>query len=250
MENHVRSAQSASTAVKAPSGGDQQIIERFLLNWMPFAMLPPGSRARTSILRFVAADTLEDRERAIRYASVLFRLQEQYRELGILRTDRAVDPFRDLLAIPRPQMAVNTRQGDTQELCHLLQWAFEFGRHPVAPQHHAARTFLRDLLALQPGGPYMKYCIYPNAIPFSGGGKTHEEMAREFVATGLGGGLPQCGGALYRIAPLRFTFDMSSTAFRTSLRPEGVRQAILRWVRATGGDEQRIALDYVSAAQA
>jgi len=249
METQVRSAQSASTPLRAPASGDPQIIERFLLNWMPFAMLSPGSRARTSILRFVAADSQEDRERALRYASVLFKLQEQYTELGILRTDRPADPFRDLLACSQPQMAIDIRQGDTQELCHLLQRAFEFGRHLVAPQHQAARTFLREFLALQPGGPYMKYCIYPNGIPFSGGGKTHEEMAREFVATGLGGGLPQCGGALYRIAPLRFTFDMSSTAFRTSLRPEGVRQAILRWVRTTGADEQKVTLDYVSAAQ-
>jgi hypothetical protein len=225
---------------RAVASSDDQVIERFLSNWMPFAMLPPDSRARTSVLRFVTAESQEERKRALRYASLQYRLQDQYSELGVLRTDRPSDAFRELLALSLEQIALDIRQGDTQEFCYLLQRAFEFGRQPVPPQHNAARQFLREFLALQPGGPNMKYCIYPNGIPFSGGGKTHEELAREFVATGLGGGLPQCGGVIYRIEPLRFTFDMSSTAFRTSIRPEGVRQAILRWIRTTGGDEQRL----------
>lgn len=247
METSVRSAQATTAVLRPASGSDGNTIERFLRNWMPFAMLPPGNRARSSILRFVAAESQEDRALELRYASILYRLHEQYAELGMLLADRPADSFRQLMAMSREQIALDIRQGDAQEFCYLLQRAFEFGRQPVPPQHTAARQFLREMFALQPGGTYLKYCIYPNGIPFSGGGKTHEEMAREFVATGLGRGLPLCGGAIYRIEPYRFTFDMSSTAFRTSLRPEGVRQAILRWVRTTGGDEQRLALTYESA---
>jgi hypothetical protein len=222
---------------------DQQAIDRFLLNWMPFAMLPPGSRARTSIMRFLSADVPDDRVRAMEYASPLFRLQRQYRALGILRTDRAFDPYTELLGITPQKMAIAIRQDNTAELLGLIQRVFEFGRYPVPPQHQAARTFLLELWGLQSGGPNMKYCLYANGVPYSGGGKTHEEMARQFVASGLGNGLPQCGGLIYRTSDLGFHFDVSSTAFRASVQLEGVRHAILRWIRAAGADETRLSFE-------
>ena len=211
-----------------------------MLNWMPFAMLPPGSRVRTSIMRFLAAETPDDRARAMEYASSLYKLHRIYKELGILRMERAYDPYTELLGLSFQKMAIAIRQGNTQELLGLLQRAFEFGRHPVPPQHQAARTFLLELWALQSGGSNMKYCIYANGIPYSGGGKTHEEMARQFVATGLGNGLPLCGGLIYRTEELAFQFDISSTAFRASVQPEQVRHAIMRWIHATGADESKV----------
>jgi hypothetical protein len=239
MESSVRSAQSVQTF---GGGNDHQVIDRFMLNWMPFAMLPPGSRARTSIMRFLAAETPDDRARALEYASTLYRLQRHYKDLGILRTERAYDPYTELLGLTRQKMAIAIRQGNTTEMLGLLQRAFEFGRNPVPPQHHAARTFLLEFWSLESGGPNMKYCIYANGIPYSGGGKTHEEMARQFVATGLGNGLPLCGGLIYRIEDLVFQFDVSSTAFRANVQPEQVRHAILRWIHATGADETKVKL--------
>ena len=233
------------TQVDTEGSSDRQIIDRFMQNWSPFATLPPGSRARTSIVRFLSANSAEDRARALEYASPLSRLRRTYNELGILRTGRAFDPYSELLELTPQKMADAIRQGATQALQTLLQQGFEFGRHPALPQHQAARTFLLEFWALQTGGPNMKYCIYASGVPYSGGGKTHEEMARQFVSAGLGSGQPQCGGLIDRVGDLAFQFDISSTAFRTSMRPEEVRQVIVRSIRATGADETKVTLRHL-----
>lgn len=211
-------------------------------SWAPLSALPQGSRLRNGVLRFVAAASQDERTKALEGASALFKLKRIYETLGIQRADRASDPFAELLAWSREQIAASIRTGNPQDVLALLQRAFEFGRLQVPPQSEAARTFLLEFWALPARGPNMKYCIYPNGIPYSGGGKTHEEMARKYVADGLGSGQPVCGGVIYRSEPLAFTFDISSTAFRNSLQPDGVRQAIGRWIRTTGGDEQKVAL--------
>ncbi len=228
---------------EAADKSDQQVIEQFMGNWAPLASLPQGSRRRNGVLRFVAAASQEERSKALESASIPFKLRRHYEALGILRPDRPSDPFGELLALSREQIAAAIRQGKPQDMLALLQRGFEFGRQPVPPQTEAARTFLLEFWALPPKGPNMKYCIYPNGIPYGGGGKTHEEMARKFVADGLGSGNPVCGGVIYRTDPLAFTFDISSTAFRTSMQPDGVRQAIVRWIRTTGGDEQKVVLN-------
>lgn len=221
---------------------DRQVIDRFMQSWPPFAALPPGSRARTSVTRFLAATSDEERARALEYASSLSKLQRTYKELGILRLDRAFDPYSGLLELTPQKMAEAIRQGKLPELQKLLQHGFEFGKHPVLPQQLAARTFLLEFWSLRVGGTNMKYCIYAGGIPYSGGGKTHEEMARQFVSTGLGNGQPLCGGLIERTGDLAYQFDISSTAFRTSTRPEEVRKVILRSVRSTGADETKVIL--------
>jgi hypothetical protein len=224
--------------------GDQQVIDRFMQNWTPYSTLRPGNRARTSLARFLAAATREDRARALEYASALSRLQRIYGELGILRTGRAFDPYAELLELTAQKFADAIRQGHHPEWLTLLQHAFEFGKHPVLPPQQAARTFLLEFWALRVSGPTMKYCIYINGVPYSGGGKTHEEMARQFVHDGLGSGSPMCGGQINRTDDLVFEFDVGSTAFHTSMRHEEVRQVILRSIHATGGDETRVTLKH------
>jgi len=247
MENQVKSAQSGPVGAEADGAGDKAAIERFLQGWAPFGALPPGSRARTSLLRFLAAQAQEERQRALQYASPLYRIQSQYEKLGILRADRPADPFAELLSLEREKLALAIRQGTAQDLLALLQRAFEFGRTPVPPAQQAARTFLQEFWSLQAHGPNMKYCLYPSGIPYSGGGKTHEEMARQFVSDGLGGGQPQCGGQIARDTPLDFTFDLSSTAFRGGSQPDAVRQAVLRSIRATGGDDAKVVLNLLAS---
>ena len=224
------------------SGGDPQVIAQFMGSWAPLSTLPQGSRLRNAVLRFVAAASQDERAKALESGSALFKLQRIYEALSILRLDRASDPFAELLSLSREQLAASIRQGKPQDALARLQRGFEFGRLQVPPQAEAARTFLLELWALAVRGANMKYCIYPNGIPYSGGGKTHEEMARQYVTEGLGSGQPVCGGVIYRIEPLAFTFDISSTAFRNSLQPEGVRQTVARWIRTTGGDEQKVVL--------
>lgn len=244
LESPVSSAQSANAPARAAGDGDREVIERFMLSWAPFATLPLGSRARTSIVRFLAANDAEARARALEYANALFRLRRIYAALGALRTDLAFDPYSAALELTPQAVATAVRQGGAQEILALLQQAFEFGRHPAPPQQQAARTFLLEFWALHVGGTGMKYCIFPNGIPYSGAGKTHEETARQFVALGFGNGLPQCGGSIERTGDLAFQFDIASTAFRSSAKPDGVRQAILRWVRATGADETKVTIHH------
>ena len=244
LESPVSSAQSANATPRANGGSDREVIERFMLNWTPFASLPLGNRARTSLVRFLAADDAQARARALEYANALFRLRRIYAALGILRTDLAFDPYSAALDLTPQAVAAAIRQGVAQEILALLQQAFEFGRHPAPPQQQAARTFLLEFWALHVGGPSMKYCLFPNGIPYSGAGKTHEETARQFVSLGFGNGLPQCGGSIERTGDLAFQFDIGSTAFRSSGSPVGVRQAILRWVRATGADDTKVTLHH------
>jgi len=244
LASPVESKHSAIIPADCEAPTARQVIDRFMQNWVPFATLPPGSRARTSIARFLAASSAEDRARALEYASTQSRLQRTYQELGILRTDRAFDPYSELLELTPQKMAEAIQGNKAREILTLLQHAFEFGRHPALPQQLAARTFLLEFWALSVGGPNMKYCIYANGVPYSGGGKTHEEIAREFVSEGLGNGQPQCGGLIERSGALAFTFDISSTVFRGSVRPDGVRHTFLRAVRATGADETQLTVRY------
>jgi hypothetical protein len=106
-----------------------------------------------------------------------------------------------------------------------------------------------EIWRLEAGGPSMKYAIYPNGIINSGGGKTHEEMAREFVALGYGGGVPQAGGQVFRTGTLTFSFDIGSTAFRgNGIQPANISSAIQRWMRVTGADESKVRLAFRPAA--
>jgi hypothetical protein len=222
--------------------GDTQVIEKFLAGWAPFAQLPADSAVRSALMHFFAADCPEERRQALERVNPASRLLRIYAELGIARN--AGDPAQELLELSPQKMAAAIRQSATQEPLALLQRHFEFGRTPAVPNQQAGRRFLLEFWSLAVGAPAMKYCAYAKGLPFSAGGKIHEEIAREFIRARYGSGNPLCGGSIVRRAPLGFEFDTSTTVFRSGMRPEEVKQGILRSIRATGGDDDKVKLTH------
>ena len=222
------------------AAGDKQVIEKFLAGWAPYAGLGEGSALRSALARFFAAESAAERREALERVNPAGRLYRIYAELGIARAGG--DPTEEVLALSPQTMAAAIRTSATQAPLALVQKHFEFGRTPALPKQQAASRFLLEFWAMTPGGPPLKYCVYAGGLPFSAGGKTHEEAAREFIRAGYGSGNPLCGGLIARRAPLAFEFDTSATVFRSGMRPEEVRQGILRWIRATGGDESKVNL--------
>jgi hypothetical protein len=218
------------------------VIEKFLAGWTPFAQLPAGSPVRSALLRFIAAESPERRREALESANPSGRLLRLYAGLGIAKAGS--DPAAEVLALDAARLAAAIRQSATQEPLGLLQKHFEFGRTPAVPNQQAARAFLLELWGQPVGAPAMKFCVYAKGLPFSAGGKSHEEIAREFLKAGYGNGNPACGGLLVRHAPLAFEFDTSSTVFRSGMRPDEVKQGILRWIRASGGDDEKVKLTH------
>jgi hypothetical protein len=227
----------------APSGTDKQVIDKFFAGWATFVQLPAGP-VRAAVTKFIAAESPEERRSALEAVNPTGRILRAYAEFGILR--EAADPTGEILALSPAKLASAIRASATQEPLGLLQKYFEFGRTPPVPNQQAARTFLQEFLALAIGAPAMKYCIYAKGLPFSAGGKSHEEIARQFVAHGYGSGNPLCGGLIARRQPLIYEFDTSTTVFRSGIRPDEVKQGILKWIRATGGDDEKLALTHVT----
>ncbi len=247
MNYQTKSPSGGAGAPGANSAGEQQAIDKFFAGWAPFAQLPPNSHVRADLTQFLAADSPEARRAALEKANLQCRLLRVYADAGVLRADQA-NGFADVLALTRQKLAEAIRQNNTQEPLGLLQKAFAFGRFPAVPNQQAATTFLLELWALHAGGPSMKYCTYAKGLPFSAGGKTHEEIARVFVSSGYGSGNPLGGGQIARRAAFDFEYDVTCTVFRGGVRPEEVKAGILRWVRATGGDDQKPNLKLVPAA--
>jgi len=231
----------------APSGTDQQVIERFVIGWPPFASLPASSRRRAAVLRFLATESAEERQQVLEANNPTYVLHRVYDALGILRPDRS-DPGAALLAMPRAQVADAVRSSTAAEWLVLLQRSFEFGRHPIAPASHAARLFLLEIWEMLPKGPGQKFCIFTNGIPFSDHGKPHEEIVRVYTQSGYGSGPPMCAGFIYRTAHTDFVFDYGSTTYRSNWPPDEARRAIQRWIRTTGGDEKKVGFNYKPAA--
>ena len=224
----------------------RQTVRTFLEGWRTFAQLPPGNPARRNVTRFIETDDAEARQEILARQSLLYRLQQVYGRLGMQREDGAGTKglFRELIHMPLAEMARAVATGRRKDFAELLQGGFEFGRGAPEPRIMAVRRFLLELFALPVLGGGMKYSIYPNGVLYSGGGLTHEEMARKFNELGLGQGNPLGGGEIQRPAELAFIFDVASTAFVTVMKPEFVRESLLRWVRLTGGMEERIAFDH------
>ncbi len=235
----VTTVQTAMTTSSGP-------LSQALALWKPWAQLPPGSEVRQAIEDFLMATTCERRCAALERGNPLFRLHNIYRELEILRADpgEKAREFSTLLATASSDLQSAVRGSGSPGLLALLQQCFEFGRAATHPKYEAVRLCLLEMWRLDAGGPSMKYALYPNGIVNSGAGKTHEEMAREFVALGYGGGLPQAGGQIFRTGALTFTFDIGSTAFRGSVQPANVVAAIQRWMRATGAEESNVRFTY------
>ena len=237
MEPRIQSP--AGRAPVAPA--DAQLIERFLSAWAPFAELPAGP-LRAALTRFVKAESLEERRAAVETINTAGRILRGYAELGILRDDSSAAT--EILSLSPQALAAAIRSSATQEPLGLLQKWFEFGRSPAVPNQRAARSFLLEFVAMTVGAPAMKYCAYAKGLPFSAGGQSHEQIAREFVALGYGSGNPLCGGLIARRAKLTYEFDTSSTVFRSGMRPDEVKQGILRWIRASGGNDEAITLTH------
>ncbi len=108
----------------------------------------------------------------------------------------------------------------------------------------AARRFLLELWELPVMGLGIKYSIYPNGVPFSAQGMTHDQLAKRFTDLGLGSGRPAGGGELQRKAELEFAYDTASAAFGGRMEPAFVADSVRRWVRLTGGREERVVLQY------
>lgn len=214
-------------------------VKAFLAGWKPFAGLESQLLAG-QVLAFLEAASPERRRNVLARANGLFRLHEIYRELGIFRKGRneRAEQFNRLLEEPTEEIAAAIREGRQKEPLGMLQYCFEFGRHEAPPRHEVMRQFLLTVLGLEVGSVPIKYSLFSGGVLYSGGGKTHDEMARDFARYGLGGA-PMAGGQLTRVQPLQFHYDVSSTAYRSG-EPGQVREALLRAVRATGGDEGRI----------
>jgi hypothetical protein len=231
--------------VTATGGTDREVVERFFAGWAPYAQLAAKDPVRAGIMRFLAAETGDQRRAALDAVNSAGRIYRLYVEMGIARDGN--DPSADAVALSTERLASAIRAGEPKDALGVLQKCFEFGRTPAVPNQRAARTFLLEFLSLAVGGPAMKYCVYAKGLPFSAGGKSHEEVAREFVVDGFGSGNPLCGGLIARRGLLAYEFDTSSTVYRSGMRPDEVRAGILRWVRIAGGDDEKLKLTYSAA---
>ena len=79
---------------------------------------------------------------------------------------------------------------------------------------------------------------------FSAGGKTHDEMAKEFTQRGFGSGMPIGGGFIRRDGDLAFQYDTHSTFAQTGGAKELVADSFQRWFRTTGADADKVTIDY------
>jgi len=223
-------------------------VAQALAVWGPLKNLPPGSTVRPGIERFLAAPTPEARRAALARESSLLRLLDLHQQLGILREDpgERARQFAALLVIPSEDILAAIRDKRSSEALTLLQTCFEFGQGAHLGKHEAARLCLLEMWGLRVRGPNMKFALYPNGILHSGGGSTHEEMARQFVSEGHGGGPPLAGGLLTRTAQFAFEFDLSSTAFRANgVQPGQIPAAFKRWLRNTGADETKVSFAFL-----
>ena len=218
-----------------------KIIQPFLEGWKPFAELPENLALRGQILEFLEEADLEVRKRHFAAANGLYRLQNRYRELNMFREEKKgrTEQFEILFELVLADFAAAIERKEQKNWLVLLQFCFEFGRYKIPPRHHLMREFIHHMLDMEINAAPIKYSVYGDGVLYSGGGKTHDEMAQDFVKLGMGGGRPVAGGLLSRMGTYDYLYDVSSSAFRggdPALIPEGVA----RWIRSTGGREDKI----------
>ncbi|MEE8396965.1 MAG: hypothetical protein V3S29_12980 [bacterium] len=223
-----------------------QLVMAFLENWKPFAELPPGNPARRGVVRLIESDDPQRRGAALARVSQLAQLHEVYQKLGVRRVTRPdkSERFGELLRMPAQKMATALDDGDRREFLALLQDCFEFGRFAPESKVRAARQFLLAFWAMAVGAPPIKYSAYPNGVLFSLPGATHDEMASRFTKLGFGSGRPSGGGGFVREGELAFAFDTATTAFGSTMKPNFVTESLNKWIRQTGGDDEKVALTY------
>jgi len=223
-------------------------IKGFLQGWRPFAELEGHPVGKQGVLAVLGANGVENRREQLTKYCDLYRLHGVYRELKMLRDGRneKAERFEALATLSAAELAEAIGAGTQKDLMGLIQFCFEFGRHEVPSKHHIMREFLLTLFRLKVGDPDMKYTFFGGGVLYTDGGKTHDEMVRDFARLGLGGGQPLAGGVISRKDTLSYTLDISSTAYRGTNDPKLVREALLRWVRTTGGDPDKLIVKTVT----
>jgi len=224
-------------------------VRAFLEKWKPFASLPPGNAVRRSILRLLGTDDAVERANILAKVNDLYSLHRIYEGLGILRDGAGAkgEAFAQLLGISVSEFAAAIRKKEQKAFLALLLEGFEFDRAAAAPNQLAGRQFLTYLWEMRVGDPAIKYSIYPNGVLFSAGGKTHDEMAKEFTQQGFGSGRPIGGGFIRRDGDLTFQYDTHSTFIKTGGSHKIVADSLKRSIRTTGGDTDRVTFVYADS---
>ena len=221
-------------------------VRTFLENWKPFTSIPASSPLRRDILMFLDATRPEDRQEILLRANPLFKLHRMYSDIGILRdveTGKA-ETFAKLLSISAADFAKAISGGEQKAFLALILEGFEFDRAVIAPNQSALRQFLVYFWDLRVGAPAIKYSIYPNNLLFSAGGKTHDQMAREFTQAGFGSGGPMGGGFIARRGPLSFAYDTHSQFVKSGDQRAYAAESMKRAIRMTGGDDTKVQIAY------
>ena len=221
-------------------------VRTFLENWKPFTSLEPKSTLRRDILTLLEGSRPEERQEVLLRVNPLYKLQRGYAEAGILRetgTGKA-DTFAKLIALSVADFAKAIAESQQKTFLALLLEGFEFDRAEIPPNQQALRQFLGYFWGLRAGAPAIKYGAYPNNLMFSAGGKTHEELAREFKEKGFGSGQPMGGGFIIRTGPLAFSYDTYSAAVKSGDQRQYVADSIRRSIRITGGDDSKVQITY------
>jgi hypothetical protein len=221
-------------------------IRGFLENWKPYATLPADDPLRREILAFLEARDPAARQEMLARLNTLYRLHRIYGELGILREGESakVAIFSQLIALSAAEFAEAIRGQRQKPFLTLLLEGFEFERAAAAPNQLAARQFLAHFWTLRVGDPPLKYGIYPNGVLFSSGGKSHDELAREFTKRGMGSGMPVGGGFMARQATLAYAYDTHSQFMKSGDPRALVAESLRRWIRLSGGDEGKVQISY------
>ncbi|MDH4246664.1 MAG: hypothetical protein OEW39_02480 [Deltaproteobacteria bacterium] len=214
----------------------------FLAEWKPFKDLPPNSHLRRFIPEFLQAGTPERRRELFLRVNTLFKVQGVYKEQGLLREGKneRMAQFEELFKLSAEALGNLVAEGHQRHALSLLQFGFEFGRHPASNRQLILRDFLLILFSQNPMDPALKFCLYPGGVLYTAGGKSHDELVQDFRREGLGSGAPMAGGLMWRKTKFAFTYDLSSTAFGRNSEPGAVKTALLNAVRSTGGDDTRL----------
>lgn len=222
-------------------------IRGFFQNWKPFATLAQDDPLRTMIFQFIEAKSPKDRQDILARTNLLYRLHRIYGELGILRDTEnvKVGSFAQLFALVAADFAQAIKNQQQKPFLTMILEGFEFERAAAAPNQLAARQFLDYFWNMRAGDPPIKYGIYPNSLIFSAGGKTHDELAREFTQKGFGSGMPKGGGFIARREKLDFAYDTHSQFVKSGDQRQPALEAMKRWIRLTGGDDSKVKITYV-----
>ncbi|MDH5751656.1 MAG: hypothetical protein OEZ59_04495 [Deltaproteobacteria bacterium] len=215
----------------------------FLQRWKPFGELSAESLLRRDIMNFLAAADNAQRKEVFKRASSQFRLYDLYTGLGLYRsgTNERAARYQELLELTAEKLGTLVEESNQKDVLDLIQFGFEFGRYQNKPRTMMLRRFLFDLFSLKAGDPQgMKYSLFPGKLLYSGQGKTHDEMARDFAGLGMGKAFPLAGGTFHRDGTLEFRYNVGSRAFGRNCEPSEVREALVTALRSTGGDAERL----------